>query len=124
MDAVSYMVGLSGGSWATAAYAATGGMKPTDQAREIWDLQDNLITGPANGSSTFYAEIAKQVQAKADLGFPVQITDIWGLALGEHLLPKDYRLASSPNMTISQLASTVPAFANASIPMPIIVAAA
>lgn len=121
MDAVSYMAGLSGGSWATGAFVANGGAKPTDQNADIWDMSISLL-GPSNNSE-YLSRIASLVAPKAELGFPVQITDIWGLAIGQHVLPRAYRIDTNPNMTISGLASTVPEYANASLPMPIIIAA-
>jgi len=122
MDAVSYMVGLSGGSWATGTFAANGGQKPTDLNDNVWDMDVNLISPGAN-KDQFFSDIAAQVKAKYDLGFPVQITDIWGLAIANHILPREYRVDTNPNMTISNLPSLVGAYENASIPMPIIVAA-
>jgi lysophospholipase len=50
-------------------------------------------------------------------------TDYWALALGNHLLPTQYRLDTSPNLTFSQLPAVVQALGNASLPMPIIIAA-
>lgn len=35
MDAVTYMAGLSGGSWATATYIANGGQLPTDMVDNV-----------------------------------------------------------------------------------------
>lgn len=121
MDAVSYMVGLSGGSWATTTFVANGGHRPTELNDNVWDIDVNLISPP--NSSVFLSSIASEVKAKLDLGFPVQITDIWGLALGNHLLPHEYRLETNPNMTFSGLATTTPAFANATLPFPIVIAA-
>lgn len=50
-------------------------------------------------------------------------TDYWSLALGDHLLPSQYHLDNSPNLTFSSLPSVVAALGNASLPFPIIVAA-
>lgn len=50
-------------------------------------------------------------------------TDYWSLALGDHLLPSQYHLDNSPNLTFSSLPSVVPALGNASLPFPIIIAA-
>lgn len=123
MDAVTYIVGLSGGSWATATYVSNGGRKADDLNTNVWDLETNLITGPAGGKDAFYTRLGELVKAKADEGFPVQITDIWGLSIGNHVLPREFRTDTNPNFTISRLAANVPAFANGSLPMPIIVAA-
>ena len=35
MDAVTYMAGLSGGSWATATYIANGGQLPSDMVDNV-----------------------------------------------------------------------------------------
>ncbi|BEI82122.1 hypothetical protein CcaverHIS002_0212820 [Cutaneotrichosporon cavernicola] len=123
MDAVSYISGLSGGSWAATTYVANGGRNASDLNENVWDLGTDLISGPAGGKDAFYTRLAELVKAKADLGFPVQITDIWGLSIANHVLPLDFRTDTSPNFTISKLAANVPAFANGNLPMPIIVAA-
>ncbi|GFZ51352.1 Lysophospholipase [Saitozyma sp. JCM 24511] len=121
-DAVSYQAGLSGGSWGTGSFMANGGALPTDLVNNVWDLSSNLIL-PSDNKVSFYYDLVSEVDAKDSTGFPVQLTDYWGLALGNHLLPTQYRLDTSPNLTFSQLPSAVPALGNASLPFPIIIAA-
>lgn len=121
-EGVTYMAGLSGGSWGTGTFMANGGELPYDLISNVWDLNSNLIF-PSDDEIDFYTDLVREVDAKQQDGFPVQITDFWGLALGEHLLPLQYRLDTTPNLTFSQLPSVVPALANGSLPMPIIIAA-
>lgn len=122
MDAMSYMTGLSGGSWATGSFVANDGMLPTDLINQVWNLESNLIV-PSSGKVSFYYDLVSEVGAKADEGFPTQITDYWGLALGDHLLPSQYHLDNSPNVTIDLLPNISSNFANAMLPFPIIIAA-
>ncbi|ODN92068.1 phospholipase B [Cryptococcus wingfieldii CBS 7118] len=122
LEAVTYWSGLSGGSWATGSFMANGGPLPSSLIDSLWDLSSNLIY-PSENKVSFYSELYTEVTAKQDEHFPVQVTDLWGLALGSHLLPEDYQLDNSPNFTISSLPQMIPAIANASLPMPIIIAA-
>jgi lysophospholipase len=123
MDAVTYISGLSGGSWAAATYVANGGQKATDLNANVWDLHIDLINGPDGEKEQYYSDIASLVGPKDDKGFPTQITDIWGLAIANHVLPREYRVDTSPNFTISNLGEHVPAYAEGNLPMPIIIAA-
>lgn len=122
LDAASYMAGLSGGSWATGSFMANGGMLPTDLLQNVLNLQDNLIF-PADGKVSFYYNMLSNVRAKAAEGFPTQITDYWALALGNHLLPSQWRLDTSPNITFNGLLSNISQLQNAELPVPIIIAA-
>lgn len=122
LDAVSYMGGLSGGSWATGSFIANGGMLPTDLVQNVLDLDSNLIF-PDDGKTSFYYNMLSNVRAKAGEGFPTAITDYWALALGNHLLPKQWRLDTSPNITFSALLNNIPQLQNAQLPVPIIIAA-
>lgn len=126
LDGVSYMAGLSGGSWATGTFIANGGQLPTDLVHNVLNLPSNLVA-PPSGKIAFYTSLLNEVNAKKALGFPTQITDYWALALGNHLLPADYRLGSTngPNLTIDELPSVVPALQtqNAQLPLPIIITA-
>lgn len=122
LDVATYMAGLSGGSWATGAFVANGGMLPTDLLQKILNLDSNLIF-PSDGKVSFYYNMLSNVRAKANEGYPTQITDYWALALGNHLLPAQWRLDTSPNITFSQLAKNVTALVNAELPVPLIIAA-
>ncbi|ODO05799.1 phospholipase B [Cryptococcus amylolentus CBS 6273] len=122
LEGTSYWAGLSGGSWATGSFMANGGQLPTDLLTNLWDMSSNLVF-PDSGKLTFYPELYQETNAKSDQGFPIQITDIWGLAVGKHVLPEEYQLSNNPNLTFSSLPSVVGALGNASLPMPIIIAA-
>lgn len=122
MDAVAYMAGLSGGSWATGSYVANNGALPTDLVKNVWNLDSNLIF-PSDDKLSFYTNMLSNVRAKAHEGFPTQITDYWALALGNHLLPGQWRLNSTANITFDRLLSEIPKLGNAEVPYPIIIAA-
>lgn len=121
LDAMSYMAGLSGGSWATTTFIANGGQHPSDLAKNVWNLKSNLIF-PQDGKVSFYTDLLSEVKAKGK-NFPTQITDYWGLALGNHLLPEQYHLSNNPNLTWSQFYSNSSQLQNGELPFPIIIAA-
>ncbi|WVW80586.1 hypothetical protein I302_102572 [Kwoniella bestiolae CBS 10118] len=120
-DAITYMAGLSGGSWGTSSWISNGGMLPLDMIDKVWNLESNLIL-PDDGKLSFYTSLADQVNGKRETGFPAQLTDYWGLALGEHLLPEKYRMDDHPNLTISSLPQAVDKLGKGELPMPIIIA--
>lgn len=122
LDAVSYMTGLSGGSWAVGSFMANGGALPSDLAKDVWNLAESFIYPTSTNITTYYSELFSLAAAKQAAGFPVQVTDVYGLALGEHLLPTKWRMAGTPNITFSQLLSEVAELQNASLPYPIITA--
>lgn len=122
LDAVSYMSGLSGGSWATGSFVANGGQLPTDLLKNVLNLDSNLVF-PADDKVSFYYDMLSNVRAKAGKGFPTQITDYWSLALGNHLLPSQWRMDTTPNITFSRLVNEVQAVQDAQVPLPIIISA-
>ncbi|WVQ72738.1 hypothetical protein IAR50_002298 [Cryptococcus sp. DSM 104548] len=122
LEATNYMAGLSGGSWAVGSFVANGGALPSKLLEDLYNLDSNLIF-PSSDKIAFYTELFTESNAKMDQGFPVQLTDIWGLAIGAHVMPDDHQLDKTPNFTLSNLDLKVPAYANASLPLPIIIAA-
>ncbi|WRT70853.1 phospholipase B [Kwoniella shivajii] len=122
LDGVAYWAGLSGGSWATGSFMSNGGELPINLLNNLWDLESNLIF-PDDDKVSFYTELVTETNAKNDAGFPTQLTDLWGLAVGSHVLPTEYQLFNTPNLTFSSLPSVVSKLGNGSLPMPIIVAA-
>lgn len=123
LDAVTYMAGLSGGSWATGTFIANNAPLPLDLVHNVWNLDSNLIF-PDNDKLSFYTKMLSNVRAKTNEGFPTQITDYWALALGNHLLPGQFRLNSSANLTFDDvLFSEAPKLQTADVPFPIIIAA-
>ncbi|WVO16912.1 phospholipase B [Cryptococcus depauperatus] len=122
LEGVTYWAGLSGGSWATGSFMANGGQLPSDLLNNLWNMDSNLVF-PKDDKATFYSNLYTETTAKEDQGFPTQITDLWGLAIASHVLPTNYQLSNNPNLTISSLPSVVAAMGNASLPMPIIIAA-
>lgn len=121
LDAASYIVGLSGGSWAVGTFAANGGELPSKLAENVWNLEQSFIA-PEDNNTAYYDKLFSETAAKQQAGFPVQLTDVYGLALGEHTLPDKWRLDTNPNITLSALMHEVPQFANYSLPLPIVIA--
>ncbi|WVQ63560.1 uncharacterized protein L199_001713 [Kwoniella botswanensis] len=120
-DAITYMAGLSGGSWGTASWISNGGMLPLDMIEKVWNLESNLIL-PDDGKLSFYSNLIRQVDAKRKANFPAQLTDYWALALGEQLLPEEYRMKGHADLTISSLPKKVKKLSDGELPMPIIIA--
>ncbi|EKC97203.1 phospholipase B [Trichosporon asahii var. asahii CBS 8904] len=121
LDATSYIVGLSGGSWAVGTFASNGGELPSKLAADVWNLEKSFIA-PESNNTEYYDKLFSETAAKLNEGFPVQLTDVYGLALGEHTLPDKWRLDTKPNITLSALMQEVPGYANYSLPLPIIIA--
>ncbi|WVW80592.1 phospholipase B [Kwoniella bestiolae CBS 10118] len=122
LDGVTYWAGLSGGSWATGSFMSNGGELPINLLNNLWNLDSNLVF-PSDDKLSFYTTLVSETNAKSDAGFPTQLTDLWGLAIGSHVLPSQYQLTNSPNLTFSSLPSVVQKLGNGSLPMPIIIAA-
>ncbi|WWC72722.1 phospholipase B [Kwoniella pini CBS 10737] len=122
LDGVTYWAGLSGGSWATGTFMANGGALPSDLLTNLWNLDSNLIF-PDDDKLSFYTSLVTETNAKKDAGFPTQLTDLWGLAIASHMLPTQYQLSNTPNLTFSQLPSVISQLGDADLPMPIIIAA-
>ncbi|WVQ86248.1 hypothetical protein IAT38_008416 [Cryptococcus sp. DSM 104549] len=118
-DALTYMAGLSGGAWGTSSFLSNGGMSPLDLIEKIWNLDKSLILPP--NSPFYYPALFSQVSSKKAAGFPTQLTDWWGLALGEHLLPERLRMAAGgkADASISGLRKVL---GEGEMPMPILVA--
>ncbi|GAA6035969.1 hypothetical protein JCM8097_005191 [Rhodosporidiobolus ruineniae] len=90
-----YLTGLSGGSWAISSVAMND-MEPIytmvlglNSSRTGGWLLDKNVLAPGGvlsfgDNSDYYDSLFDDVRKKADAGFPVSITDIWGRALALH----------------------------------------
>ncbi|CDZ98760.1 phospholipase b [Phaffia rhodozyma] len=116
----SYMAGLSGGSWMLTSYYANSNNTPPYLAQYVWNISSNLVL-PTDGffdTIEFYTDITEQAYDKKDAGYDIQITDVWALALSDHLFPDQYRASNTPNLTIADL-KNLPA---ENVPYPLIIA--
>lgn len=102
-------------------FAANGGELPSKLAEDVWNLEQSFIA-PESNNTEYYDKLFSETAAKQKAGFPVQLTDVYGLALGEHTLPAKWRIDASPNITLSALMTEVPGYANHSLPLPIVIA--
>ncbi|KAG7287649.1 hypothetical protein NEMBOFW57_007162 [Staphylotrichum longicolle] len=86
---------------------------------ELWQFNETIIEGPATLSiREYFQQLTDAVDAKANAGFNTSITDYWGRALSYQLFNAT---DGAPAYTFSSIAAD-PSFAEATIPMPIIVA--
>jgi lysophospholipase len=70
LQSMTYIAGLSGGSWLIGAIAVNDFATIDTMRNERWHLQDNLVA-PSGFINlvTFYDDLYHQVQEKADVGF-------------------------------------------------------
>ncbi|RYP72586.1 hypothetical protein DL771_004081 [Monosporascus sp. 5C6A] len=126
LQAVTYLSGLSGGSWLvgslyTQNFTAVESITRTTDGflSELWQFNETIIEGPATLSvSDYYRQLQNAVDHKADAGYNTTITDYWGRALSYQLFNAT---DGGPAYTFSSIATDSP-FAEALMPMPIIVA--
>ncbi|KAG7880337.1 hypothetical protein KL905_003006 [Ogataea polymorpha] len=126
LSAVTYIAGLSGGSWflSTLAFnnwtSAQDILDQTGQDNATWDLTDSILSdGGLFDTLGYWNSISDDVQAKEDAGFDITLTDPWGRALSHQFFPtlEDY----GASMTFSSLRD-FPVFKNYEMPFPIVVA--
>jgi lysophospholipase len=107
LNVTTYVAGLSGGSWLLGSYFSYSNSSPPDLTALAvdWDLEENLVVpteGPID-SLRYWTSLVDAVNAKAGAGYALQITDLWGNALGTHLFPERYTVTETPNLTMSDL---------------------
>ncbi|OWB74343.1 hypothetical protein B5S31_g4132 [[Candida] boidinii] len=128
LPAVSYITGLSGGSWFLSTLAYNNWTSIQDiidtrgQKKAIWDLEDSIFTGHGINifaDASYWHSIEDDLDAKKDAGFDLSLTDPWGRALSHQFFPNlsDYGAA----MTFSSLRN-FPVFENHEMPFPLVVA--
>lgn len=128
LDSVSYIAGLSGGSWflSTLVYNNwTSVQEIIDQNGKddaIWDLEHTIIAPHGLNifkNAGYWDDLRDEVDAKKDAGFNTSLTDPWGRGLSYQFFPglSDYGAA----MTFSGLRDW-DIFTNHEIPFPILVA--
>lgn len=92
-QALTYHAGLSGGAWLLSAIAAGNWPTISQLSDTVWETQFAAGMLDASNSTTVanYQEIAVDIETKAELGFPVSLTDPWG-----RVLSCEYYFLSSP----------------------------
>lgn len=91
LQASSYMVGLSGGSWLIGSMYFNG-FPTIEQILDnpnIWNLRTPMFL-PPNDEETikYYTRIMREVLQKKKTGHPVTVTDIWGRMLHRQLIDR------------------------------------
>lgn len=87
-QALTYHAGLSGGAWLLSALAAGDWPTVSELAGEVWDTQFAAGILDSSNSTTVadFTEIATDITAKGDMGFPVSLTDPWGRMLSYQIM--------------------------------------
>ncbi|KAH7267823.1 lysophospholipase catalytic domain-containing protein [Fusarium redolens] len=126
LQAAAYLSGLSGGSWVVGSlfiqnFTTVESIVSGSSAflGTLWQFDDSIIEGPSDLSITrYYRELYQDVNDKVEAGYNKSITDYWGRSLSYQLVNAS---DGGPAYTFSSIANDTD-FANASTPMPIIVA--
>lgn len=116
LQALSFVSGQSGGSWATMSETAAEYPR-SDELLEYWQPQINRFTATTNGTHAATIEsVVLDIAAKAKAGFNVSVADFLGRLNG-------YEFIEGPrgglNMTMSGV-KNLPKFQKHQIPLPII----
>ncbi|KAH8705870.1 lysophospholipase catalytic domain-containing protein [Talaromyces proteolyticus] len=121
LQSVTYVSGLSGGSWLVGSIYTNNFTTITallnTNTNGIWQFDQSVLSGPTNDTA-YFRELLNTVDGKEEAGFPVSITDYWGRGLSYQLVNDT---EGGPAYTWSSIASTTD-FADGNMPMPIIVA--
>ena len=125
LQATTYLAGLSGGSWLVGSLFmnnfTTVGALQAETSGSVWEFGNSILEGPDKGgiqlldTAQYYSALRDDVDAKANAGFELTITDIWGRALSFQLINATN---GGPAYTWSSIALTEN-FQNGSTPFPI-----
>ena len=118
LQAVDYVSGLSGGSWATGSMAINDWPTTDDLIHKVYTLDQGLVF-PKN-SFSFYKDIIGDVHDKDKRGFPTAITDYWGRALAYMLVNDTY--PDHAQATLWSDITNTTAFKDATYPFPVVIA--
>ncbi|GJN92194.1 hypothetical protein Rhopal_005224-T1 [Rhodotorula paludigena] len=138
LQLATYLTGLSGGSW-TVTSIALNDLEPiyslvlgiNDSTSGGW-LLDRDILAPGGiisfgNNGDYYDTLEADVRAKADAGFPISLTDLWGRALSYHFLNEtnedNFYSTSAPHDqgTLFSAIKYTQNFQSAAMPLPILV---
>lgn len=120
LQAVDYVSGLSGGSWATGSMAINNWPTTQELLQSIYNLDSNLVF-PDDDELSFYMDLFDDVGDKKDRHYPTSITDYWGRALSYQLL-NDTMYKDEGQATVYSDIVNVTHFQDASYPFPIVLA--
>lgn len=116
----SYHAALSGGAWLLSALAADNWPTISELKDNVWVTQFEAGILDSTNETTVddFQQIAVDIVTKAELGFPVSLTDPWGRTLSYQVMNGG---EGAPAVTLSDLV-TLSNFTSFSVPFPIITA--
>lgn len=142
LPCISYISGISGGSWLVMSLAINEFKSPVLLRDTVWDFSEPLLKGVPNfdvsrdgelGESKlykryfandlieemksvyqFYRNIHREVSTKRDAGFKLSFTDYWGRIIARNIFPEFVDLRFSD-------LSKLPSFQNFTQPFPILI---
>ncbi|KAK9325217.1 lysophospholipase catalytic domain-containing protein [Lipomyces orientalis] len=121
LQASTYLVGLSGGSWLVGSMVMNNFSSVQDLQTDpvLWDLSNSLLSPKGvniTAADEFYAQVVDEIAGKADAGFETSLTDIWGRLLSQQMF--NYS-GGGPGLVWSDIADTGP-FASRELPFPMV----
>lgn len=87
-QALTYHAGLSGGAWLLSALSAGDWPTVSKLTSEVWETQFAAGILDSSNSTTVddFTQIATDIVAKGEMGFPVSLTDPWGRMLSYQVM--------------------------------------
>lgn len=119
-QAFSYHAALSGGAWLLSALAASNWPTISELSNNVWETQFAAGILDSSNETTVedFNQIAEDIITKAELGFPVSLTDPWGRTLS-------YQIMNGGNGAEGVTLTNITSFSNFTshnVPFPIITA--
>lgn len=116
----SYHAALSGGAWLLSALAADNWPTITELKDNVWETQFAAGILDSTNETTIldFDQIAEDIITKAELGFPVSLTDPWGRTLSYQIMNGGQGAAAVTLTDIISLSN----FTSHNVPFPIITA--
>lgn len=128
LQSVSYLSGLSGGSWLVGSLVLNDWITVSEAIlgkSGIWELDNLIFSNPVGNNITdlvkYFYSVGESVDTKEDSGFETSITDVWGRALSWLFFNDESTYQRGENVTWSSIRE-LSNFVNHSMPYPIVVA--
>jgi lysophospholipase len=116
LQSLTYMTGLSGGSWPTISFALTN-FPTVEEIVEIWKpWVDRYTATNETQYAAPFSDLFEDVAAKAEAGFDVGVADLLGRVFGYQFTP-GYK--GGLNVTMSSVVNQIK-FQSHEMPMPIL----
>lgn len=110
----SYFTGLSGGGALTVSTMAANNFTSIADLTQAINFTVNYEAGPTGNQTEYFGEIFYTVAGKAEAGFPVTATDVFGRFWATYL-PEELKFGN-----LSDIAKEGTAFASGDAPMPLV----